>query len=345
MFVAMDSDLYASLVIDDYSIPRVCENASLSDNPHDCDAMLHKSLGVVEIPYDKLLKKKAKKFQKNLSKLFCEKDDLIAKFNEFNKLVKKYKKLAENSLEKLKVFECLNMDLDAKLVLSNKLVDELKCENEYLKMHVKCLITESIAKKDDNICCNHVVVPNFVPIVYSTLKDKSMYIPPYKRNQKVKRKTIKSKPPFRSRPKVLDGSKFVSTCHHCGVIGYIRPQCHKLKKEQNHVTRFLLKKSSGIKHIICHHCGAFSHIRPHYSKFYALKIIKRKEKLKLLGNYAKKGKPDLSKNSMVLKKMFNALNSLSMCISSSHSFNPRLSSHEILIPNNCSVWIRNGSYG
>ena len=50
MFVAMDSDLYASLVIDDYSIPRVCENASLSDNPHDCDAMLHKSLGVVEIP-------------------------------------------------------------------------------------------------------------------------------------------------------------------------------------------------------------------------------------------------------------------------------------------------------
>ena len=28
----------------------------------------------------------------------------------------------------------LNMDLDAKLVLSNKLVDELKCENESLKM-------------------------------------------------------------------------------------------------------------------------------------------------------------------------------------------------------------------
>ena len=39
------------------------------------------------------------------------------------------KKLAEISLEKLKEFECLNMDLDAKLVLSNKLVDDLKCEN------------------------------------------------------------------------------------------------------------------------------------------------------------------------------------------------------------------------
>ena len=39
------------------------------------------------------------------------------------------------------------MDLDAKLVLSNKLVDELKCANESLKMHAKCLIAEPIAKK------------------------------------------------------------------------------------------------------------------------------------------------------------------------------------------------------
>ena len=113
-------------------------------------------------------------------------------------MVEKYKKLAENSLEKLKEFECLNTDLDAKLVSSNKLVNELKCENESLKILVKCLITESIAKNDDNICCNHVVVPDFVPIVGSTSKDKSMYIPPHKRNQKVERKAVKSKPPFRS---------------------------------------------------------------------------------------------------------------------------------------------------
>ena len=83
-----------------------------------------------------------------MGELFCEKDDLIAKLNESNKLVDKYKKLAENSLEKLKEFECLNMDLDAKFVLSNKLVDELKCENESLKMHAKCLIVEFIAKED-----------------------------------------------------------------------------------------------------------------------------------------------------------------------------------------------------
>ena len=142
----------------------------LSDNPHDCDAMLHESLDVVDIPNIKLLKKKAKKFNEDLSKLFCENDDLIAKLNESNKLVEKYKKLVENSLEKLKEFECLNMDLDTKLVLSNKLIDELTCENESLKLHAKCLIAEPISKKDENICCNHVVVPEFVPIVCSTSK-------------------------------------------------------------------------------------------------------------------------------------------------------------------------------
>ena len=75
-------------------------------NPHDCAAMLLESMDVVDIPNIKLLKKKTKKFNKDLSKLFCENDDLIAKLNESNKLVEKYKKLAENSLEKMKEFEC-----------------------------------------------------------------------------------------------------------------------------------------------------------------------------------------------------------------------------------------------
>ena len=92
---AMDCALYASLydlVDDKCSMSHVCENASMSVNPYDCDAMLHESFNVVDIPNDKLLKKNAKKFQKNLSKLFCGKDDLIVKLNESKKLVEKYKK-------------------------------------------------------------------------------------------------------------------------------------------------------------------------------------------------------------------------------------------------------------
>ena len=95
--------------------------------------MLLKSLVVVDIPNIKLLKKEAKTFHKNVSKFICENDDLIAKLNESHKLVEKYKKLAEHSLEKLKEFEWLNVDLDAKLILSNKLVDDLKYENNFLR--------------------------------------------------------------------------------------------------------------------------------------------------------------------------------------------------------------------
>ena len=110
-----------------------------------------------------------------------------------------------------------------------------------------------------------------------------------------------------------------------------------LKREQNHVARSLAKKPSGPKHIVCHHCGAFGHLRSHCSKFQALKRIKRKEKLELLGSYAMKAKPVLGENGKLLKKVFNVLTSLSMCISGSHSSNPHLTSHETLIPNNRSV--------
>ena len=157
----MDSILYASMDVLDVvecNMPCGCENASINVNHHNCDDMLHESMGVVEIPNFKLLKKKAKKFHENSSKFICEKDDLTAKLSEFNKLVEKYKKLAEHSLEKLKEFECLNVDLDAKLVLFNKLVDDLKCENDSLKVHAKCLIAKPIAKRKNffvaiMLCC------------------------------------------------------------------------------------------------------------------------------------------------------------------------------------------------
>ena len=118
-----------------------------------------------------------------------------------------------------------------------------------------------------------------------------------------------------------------------------------MRREQNHVARSLRKNPSGPKHIVCHHCGAFGHLKPQCSKFHAFKRIKKKEKLELLGSCAKKSKLDLSENNILLKKVFNALNSLTMCISGSYSSNPCLTSHETLIPNNHSVWMRKGSYG
>ena len=98
-----------------------------------------------------------------------------------------------------------------------------------------------------------------------------------------------------------------------------------------------LKKPNGPKHIVCHHCGVFGHLRPHCFKFQALKRIKRKEKLEFLGSCALQAKPDLMENGKLLKKIFNVLTSLSMCISGSHSSNPSLTFHETLIPNNRSI--------
>ena len=77
----MDTVLYASMDILDVvecNMPYVCENASMSVNPYNRNDMLHESMGVVDVPNVKLLKKNAKKFHENLSKFICEKDDLIA---------------------------------------------------------------------------------------------------------------------------------------------------------------------------------------------------------------------------------------------------------------------------
>ena len=91
----MDSVLYASMDVVECNMPCVCENAFMSVNPQNCDDVLHESMVVVDIPNVKLLKKNFKKFHENFIKFICEKDDLIAKLNESNKLVEKYKKLAK----------------------------------------------------------------------------------------------------------------------------------------------------------------------------------------------------------------------------------------------------------
>ena len=103
------------------------------------------------------------------------------------------------------------------------------------------------------------------------------------------------------------------------------------------MVRSLPKKPSGPKHIVCHNCGAFGHVKRQCSMFHTFKRIKRKEKLELLGSCALQAKPVLRENGKLLKKFFDVLTSLYMCISDSNSSNLRLTSHETLIPNDRSV--------
>ena len=49
VFIAMDSTLYASMNVVDYNMPCVCENVSIGVYPHNCDDILHESMGVVTL--------------------------------------------------------------------------------------------------------------------------------------------------------------------------------------------------------------------------------------------------------------------------------------------------------
>jgi hypothetical protein len=89
------------------------------------------------------------------------------------------------------------------------------------------------------------------------------------------------------------------TCHHCGMVGHIRPNCGHLnfprtwnnknapKKDQD------VEKNSKSKYVpphkrqptqrfvpICHHCGISGHIRPKCPQLQALKSKVKKELLK-----------------------------------------------------------------
>ena len=71
----MDSALYASMDVVDVvecNMPCVCENASMSVNPHNCDDMLHESMGVVDIPIVKFLKKRLRSFMGILASSFVK---------------------------------------------------------------------------------------------------------------------------------------------------------------------------------------------------------------------------------------------------------------------------------
>ena len=62
------------------------------------------------------------------------------------------------------------------------------------------------------------------------------------------------------------------TCHLCGVIGYIRPNCSLLRKKPKFETRFAVRNTDVPKFVPgCHFCGKFRHIHPNCFKLQAAK--------------------------------------------------------------------------
>ena len=93
--------------------------------------------------YDKLYKEFIKYAKKSIR--------LLAKLKESNKLVEKYKQIAEKSLEKLNEIEHVKDNFRVNLEETNKLVDEVNIENQSLNVKVKGLkedLVESKAKQE-----------------------------------------------------------------------------------------------------------------------------------------------------------------------------------------------------
>ena len=62
-------------------------------------------------------------------------------------------------------------------------------------------------------------------------------------------------------------SVFVPTCHLCGVVGHIRPNCSLLRQKPKSETRFAVRNTDVPKIVpVCHICGVSGHIRPNCHK-------------------------------------------------------------------------------
>ena len=113
--------------------------------------------------------------------------------------------------------------------------------------------------------------------VFVSLKPKTekVYIPPFKRNNKEKTYFARldkgkssnldaevSKPMSKPTVREHNNSFFVPTCHLCGVVGHIRPNCSLLRQKPKSETRFAVRNADVPKFVhVCHFCGVSSHIR------------------------------------------------------------------------------------
>ena len=134
--------------------------------------------------------------------------------------------------------------------------------------------------KIENLTCTKSAVDNRSVSVSLKPKIEKVHIPPFKRNNKEKAYFSRldkgksfdvgaeiSKP--KSKPTVKEHNKsvFVPTCHLCGVVGHIRPNCSLLRQKPKSENRFAVRNNDVPKFVlVCHFCGVHGHIRPNCHK-------------------------------------------------------------------------------
>ena len=202
--------------------------------------------------------------------------------------------LCEESLKSMKIAKKFKEELKLTNLEKDELVvrlDESNKKNEFLRNQIssqdekmKSLEQELVESKTKigNLTSTKPVVDNRGVSVPFKLKPKTkkVYIPPFKRNNKEKTYFARlekckssdvdaeiSKPMSKSTVREHNKSVFVPTCHICGVVGYIRPNCSLLRQKLKSETKFAIRNTDIPKFVlVCHFCGVFGHIHPNCHK-------------------------------------------------------------------------------
>ena len=128
--------------------------------------------------------------------------------------------------------------------------------------------------------------------------------------------------------------KFLNLCHHCHIVGHIRPNCPKLSTSK--VRPPSRKLSSSKTTHVCHHCGGSGHTRPNCFKSFPHKQVSNRSHPLSKGSVPILGE---------LLKILNFLtqfqgNSNSSMSFSSHTRTRTFSSSR---PKTCAVWVMKDS--
>ena len=124
--------------------------------------------------------------------------------------------------------------------------------------------------------CTKFAIDNKSVYVSFKPKTEKVYVPPFKWNNKDKAYFARldkckssdvdaevSKPTVREHNK----SVFVPTCHLCGVVGHIRPNCFLLRQKPKFEPRFVVRNTDVPKFVpVCYFCGVCGHICPNCHK-------------------------------------------------------------------------------